>query len=70
MNHTVHGVPKNWTQLHNFHFSAIYQSKSAVHTHTTPPFFSFPSYLGNYRAPSRAPCAIQQILISHPFYTE
>ena len=44
-----------------FTTSAIWEA--FVYTH--PLFFGFPSHLGHHRALSRAPCAVQSVLISH-----
>ena len=49
--------------------SAIQWSESAICIHISPPSWTFlsptrPTHLGHYRAPSRAPCAIQQVIES------
>ena len=38
-------------------------------TYTYIPSFSFPSHVGHHRSPSRVPCAIHKVLISHLLYT-
>ena len=48
--------------------STVLQSESAICTHISP-LFEFPSHLGHHRALSRAPCAVQQVLLSQLFYT-
>ena len=45
------------------------QDESAVYLHTSLLFFGFPSHLSHYRALSRVPRALQQVLISYLFYT-
>ena len=49
--------------------SAVQQSESAVCIHISC-IFKFSSHLGHQRAPSRVPCAVQQVLISYVFYTQ
>ena len=45
-------------------------AKSVSYTYTYIHSFRFFSHTGHYRILSRVPCTIQQILISHLFYTE
>ena len=48
--------------------SAVQQSEAVIRIHISTLFRS-PSNLGHHRALSRAPCAIQWVLISYLFYT-
>ena len=48
--------------------SALQQSESTTHTHIHT-IFGFPSHLGHYRAPSRVPYAMLEVLVSDLLYT-
>ena len=48
----------------------LYSKVNQPYTYTHLLFFGFPSHLGHHRALSRAPCAIQWVLISYLFYTQ
>ena len=45
MNCIVPGVPKKWTRLHDFHFSAIYRKVNQPDIHTQPPLLFFFRFL-------------------------
>ena len=45
-------------------FSAVQQSESAINIHISPPFWISFTF-GDYRALSRVPCTLQQVLISY-----
>ena len=49
--------------------STVQQSESAIRIHMSP-FLGFPSHLGHHRTSSRAPCVIQQVVVSYLFYTQ
>ena len=46
----------------------LYSKVNQLYIYTYPLSFGFPSHLGHQRALSRDSCAIQQVLISYPFY--
>ena len=49
--------------------SGVQLSESVVHIHIFIPFLGgLFSHIGGYRVLSRAPCAIQSVLISYLFY--
>ena len=48
----------------------LYSKVNQLYVYIYPLFFGFPSHLGHHRALSRAPCALQQVLISYLFYTQ
>ena len=49
--------------------SGVQLSESVVHIHIFIPFLGgLFSHIGRYRVLSRAPCAIQSVLISYLFY--
>ena len=47
----------------------VYSKGNQLHICTYPLFFRLFSHIGHYRALSRVPCAIQQVLICYLFYT-
>ena len=48
----------------------LYSKVNQPYVYMRSLFFGFPSHLGHHRAPSRVPCATQQVLISYLFYTQ
>ena len=48
----------------------VYSKVNQLYIYVYPLFFRFFSHVGNYRALSRVPCAIQQVLISCLFYIQ
>ena len=60
----IYGVAQSRARL-----KRLSSSSSSIPLYT--PVFEFPSHLGYYRAPSRVPCAMQQVLLlSYLFYTQ
>ena len=48
----------------------LYKKENQLYIYICPLFFGFPSQLGHHRELSRAPQAVQQVLICHLFYTQ
>ena len=45
----------------------LHSKVNQLYVYIYPLFLGFPSHLGHHRALSRAPCAIQSVLISYYF---
>ena len=48
----------------------LYSKVNQPHVYIYPLFLGFLSHLGQHRAMSRVPCAVQSVLISYLFYTQ
>ena len=70
----VHGVPKSQTQLSDWtttiidlqcYVSDVLQSKSAIHTHISIPFFFFRFFfhIGHYRVLNRVPYSVYSSIL-------
>ena len=64
LGHGPHHLPCSW----RMQIFLGYRKVNQLHIFTYPLFFTVFSHIGRYRLLSRAPCVIQQVLISYLLY--